>query len=93
MTKNRVILIAAIAIAVLVIAGVSGQITPTIADDCVQTCNAQYKACSRAEDARHKAAMNACGSDQVCRKAEIALHQQLSQNCTDAAQLCKQACP
>jgi hypothetical protein len=39
-------------------------------NSCVRQCNEKYKACKRAEEARHKAAKKACKSDKACRKAE-----------------------
>jgi hypothetical protein len=58
---------------------------------CVHQCNEKYKACKRAEDARHKAAVRAC-PDQACKKAENKLHQNLHKQCVRDMQLCKKNC-
>ena len=73
--------------------------------DCVHQCNDQYKACKRAEYARHKAALRACGSgdddnatngggggSKACRKAEQRLHKANKAACKDANKLCKRNC-
>ena len=59
--------------------------------DCVHQCNEKYKACRRAEDARHKAAKAAC-SDNACKKAEDRLHQANHKECVRQMQLCKRNC-
>ena len=59
---------------------------------CVHQCNEKFKACKRAEDARHKAAQRACGSDKACKKAEQRLHKQNKLACVRAMQLCKRNC-
>ena len=66
--------------------------TPGPSAQCVHACNDAYKRCNRAEDARHKAALQACGSDQNCVKAEDQLHQANSQQCTNQFQFCKAHC-
>jgi hypothetical protein len=60
--------------------------------DCVHQCNEKYKACKRAEDARHKAAKRACGSDKACKKAEQRLHKDNKLVCVRAMQDCKRNC-
>jgi hypothetical protein len=60
--------------------------------DCVHRCNDQYKACKRAEDARHKAAQRACGSDKACKKAEQRLHKDNQLACVRQMQQCKRNC-
>ena len=59
---------------------------------CVHQCNEKYKQCRRAEDARHKAAVRACGNDQACKKAEGRLHQAIHKQCVRDMQLCKKNC-
>ena len=59
--------------------------------NCVHQCNEKYKACRRAEDARHKAAKRAC-PDNACRKAEERLHQNNHKDCVRQMQLCKRSC-
>jgi hypothetical protein len=60
--------------------------------DCVHQCNEKYKACKRAEDARHKAAKRACASDKACKKAEATLHKQNKLACVSAKKDCKRNC-
>jgi len=59
---------------------------------CVHKCNDAYKHCVKAEEARHKAAKKACGSDQACKKAEDALHKQNQKDCVRQMQQCKRNC-
>ena len=59
---------------------------------CVRQCNEQRKACFRAEDARHKAAKRACGTDNSCKKAEERLHRDNHKECVRQSQLCKRGC-
>ena len=60
--------------------------------DCVHSCNDAFKACKRADDARHKAAARACGSDKACKKAEQRLHKENHLACVRAMQECKRNC-
>ena len=60
--------------------------------DCVHQCNEKYKACKRAEEARHKAAKRACNSEKVCKKAEERLHKENKAACKDAMKDCKRNC-
>ena len=60
--------------------------------DCVHQCNDKYKACKRAEYARHKAAKRACNSEKVCKKAEERLHKENKAACKDAMKDCKRNC-
>jgi len=60
--------------------------------DCVHQCNEKYKACKRAEDARHKAQVRTCGSDKSCKKDEQRLHKELHLACVRAMQECKRSC-
>jgi len=60
--------------------------------DCVHQCNDQYKACKRAEDARHKQAQRDCGSDKACKKAEQRTHKDNKLACVRAMQDCKRNC-
>ena len=60
--------------------------------DCVRQCNEKRKACMRSEDARHKAAKRACGSDKACKKAEDRLHKDNHKECVRQSQLCKRGC-
>jgi hypothetical protein len=60
--------------------------------DCVHHCNDQYKACKRAEDARHKSAQRACGNDKTCKKNEQRLHKDNQLACVRAMQDCKRNC-
>ncbi len=60
--------------------------------DCVHQCNEKYKACKRAEEARHKAAKRACNSEKVCRKAEERLHKENKAACKEAMKDCKRNC-
>jgi hypothetical protein len=59
--------------------------------DCVHQCNEKFKACQKAEEARHKAALRACG-DAACKKAENKLHKDNQKNCVRSMQLCKRNC-
>ena len=60
--------------------------------DCIRQCNEQFKACRRAEEAFHKAAKKACGTDRVCRKAETRRHHTAKKACDLAKKLCKRGC-
>ena len=60
--------------------------------DCVHQCNEKYKACKRAEEARHKAAKRACNSEKVCKKAEERLHKENKAACKQAMKDCKRNC-
>ena len=60
--------------------------------DCVHQCKETYKACKRAEDARHKAAKKACLHDKECKKAEDVLHKQNKLACKEAYENCKSHC-
>ena len=59
---------------------------------CVRQCNEQFKACKRAEEARHKAAKRACASDSACKKAEEKLHHQNLKDCEAQKKACKRGC-
>lgn len=59
---------------------------------CVHQCNEKYKACKRAEDARHKQAVRDCAGDNACKKAENTLHKNNHKDCVRAMQLCKKNC-
>ena len=59
---------------------------------CVKQCNEKFKACKRNEEARHKAAKKACGSDSACRKAEERTHHDNLKACEAAKNLCKKSC-
>jgi hypothetical protein len=74
--------------------------------DCVHQCNDKYKACRKAEDARHKAALRACddgennndnnnnddSGEKACKKAEKRLHKENKAACREAMQDCKRNC-
>jgi hypothetical protein len=60
--------------------------------DCVHRCNEQFKACQRAEEARHKSAQRACGHDKACKKAEERQHKDNHLACVRAMQFCKRHC-
>ena len=60
--------------------------------DCVKRCNDQYKAAQRAEDARHKSALSACGTNKTCQKAEKETHKKNDKKIVDDMQECKRAC-
>lgn len=59
---------------------------------CVHQCNERYKACKRAEDSRHKAAIRNCGHDTTCKKNEDKLHKNNQKKCVRDMQLCKKNC-
>jgi len=59
---------------------------------CVKPCREAYKLCKKAEDARHKTAIRACGGDKVCKKDEDRLHKQNRSNCKQAWKDCKAGC-
>ena len=59
---------------------------------CTKQCNDQYKACVRAEEARHKAAKRACGHDAACKKAEDKKHRDNLKACETAKKQCKKSC-
>ena len=60
--------------------------------ECVQRCNDEYKAASRAEDVRYEAALRACGTSRACTTAEKATHKSNDKKITDDMQACKRAC-
>ena len=66
--------------------------------DCVHQCNEKFKACRRAEEARHKAAKRACQSiadnngRKACLKAEQALNHANHKACVEQMQFCKRHC-
>jgi|SRR4029079_10885184 len=59
---------------------------------CVKACNEQAKQCKKDEDARHKAAKQACGSDNACKKAEDEQHKANKKACDAAKKACKNNC-
>lgn len=65
---------------------------------CIHRCNAQYKACKKAEESRHKAALRQCNrikdtKDRAhCKKAENATHRANKKQCVREMQLCKKNC-
>ena len=59
---------------------------------CARKCNEAFKACLRAEEARHKAAKRACGHDFACKKAEDRTHRDNIKACTNAKKQCKKSC-
>jgi hypothetical protein len=59
---------------------------------CVHRCNERYKACKKAEDARHKQALRACKKNWQCKKAENNLHKSKVKDCIREMQLCKKNC-
>ncbi len=66
--------------------------TSSARSGCVRQCNEKRKACQRAEEARHKAAKRACGSDKACKKAEDQLHKANKKACYNQSKLCKRGC-
>ena len=59
---------------------------------CVADCNEQYKAGRKAENDRHRAALQACGDDKTCRKTEDELHEANLEQLVAQLQSCKQGC-
>jgi len=59
---------------------------------CVHQCQERFKQCKRQEDARHKAALRACGKNVNCKKAEQKLHKDNLKRCIRDMQLCKKNC-
>ena len=60
--------------------------------ECVRDCNDTYKSAKRAEDLRHRAALNACGRDKVCRTAENIQFKRNAKAIITAMQACKRSC-
>ena len=60
--------------------------------DCVHQCNKKFKRCDKAEEARHTAAIRACGLDRACKRAENRLHEALHHRCVRDMQRCKKNC-
>ena len=94
MTKKSLPLIVVTALAVITLLPVLAPTFTTAvgASACVQQCNDLYTACRRAENARHKAATQACGSDRACRQAERSLHRSNLRQCRANLHGCKDAC-
>ena len=71
----------------------SGSGTLSARSACVKQCNEKFKACIKAEQARHKAAIKACGShNSPCKKAELNLHKANQLSCVRQMQECKRTC-
>ena len=100
MTRKTAILVAALfALAMLVAVGIGNRIlsvqtatAQTAPDPCATRCIDQARACTRAEDARHRAAKAACGADKACVQAEQALHQANIASCREEEKRCKATC-
>ena len=76
--------------------------------DCKHQCYDKYKACKKAEEARHKAALRACdggnndnnndgnnddeNGSKACKKAEKRLHKENKAACKEAKEECKRNC-
>lgn len=60
--------------------------------DCVKRCNDEFKAAKRSEDARHKAAVRACGNDRVCKKDAGKLNKDNLKDIIRDMQECKRGC-
>jgi len=59
---------------------------------CVQHCNDQYKAGQRAEQARHAAALKACGRDNLCKQEENNQHRKIQADLVAHKNACKRGC-
>lgn len=59
---------------------------------CIRQCIDEYKACLRAEEIRHKAALAACGGSKSCRKDEHRTHKINKSVCVSEMQDCKRNC-
>lgn len=46
-------------------------------DECTQDCIGAYQTAKKAEQSRFKAAMSACNTDEACREAESAAHDEI----------------
>jgi len=93
------------AVSVLVMAASSPQcartsdhtLSPTLdalgdGNPCIAACNDAFKAGQKAEQARHKAAVNGCNGDPVCKQAESDLHSSIMDELTFDKDACKLAC-
>ena len=63
--------------------------------ECISSCAAVMEAARQAEEARHDAAMQACGEGNAakeCRKAEQDLHKQNQSQIQQDFKACKSAC-
>lgn len=59
---------------------------------CAHDCNESYEAAMRAEQARHRQALRACGCDRGCREAENRLNDKNEDKIKDARRDCKKSC-
>ena len=69
-----------------------GPVSEQARSDCVASCNDQFRAARDAETERHRAALQACGSDKTCRKDEDDLNKQNLQAIHAQLLSCKQGC-
>jgi len=59
---------------------------------CVQDCQERFRRALDAEEARHEAALEACGEDTACKQAENDLHAQMLGQIKDDMKNCKKNC-
>jgi hypothetical protein len=59
---------------------------------CTRGCNDAYAAAMRAEEARHRLALRACGCDRSCREAENRRNDKNEDKIQDARKDCKKSC-
>jgi len=69
-----------------------GPSSGTARSDCVRQCYDAFKAARAAETDRHRQALQACGTDKVCRKNEDTLYKNNLQALFDQLQDCKRNC-
>lgn len=60
--------------------------------NCSRQCNDSFEAAIRAEQARHRAALRACGHDSSCRYDEDRLNDRIEDQISDARKACKKGC-
>ena len=70
----------------------SGAGTLSKRSDCARKCNGDFEDAVKAEEARHRAAMRACGHDKQCRKDEDKLNDANRDRISDARKDCKRGC-
>ena len=59
---------------------------------CVQQCQDKFRQAIDAEEARHEAALAACGDDVACQEAENERHAQIRAQILDDMKNCKRNC-
>ena len=102
---HQVLWVCTAALSVLVMAASSPQcartsdrsVNPTLdelgtGNPCIDACNDAFKAGQKAEQARHKAAIDGCNGNPDCKHAESDLHSAIMDELTYDKDECKLAC-